>query len=129
MNVSAEFKLESPFELLHVGVEGGVLHDDLLWLDVLYVCHAGSGQLDGAHSGGAARQTRDAGQGGDRVAALEVDDVRKALLPHHRHRPQPGVAQRHLHHLSGQQLGPVRNKETADPLAAECADCQRFGMV
>ena len=109
INISTKFKLETPFKISNVRFER-VLHQYLLRLDGLNVIHTAAGQFDCANPSRDTGYGRDTGNGTDRAATLEVDDVRHRLLSDNGDGPDARVAQRQLHHLPRQQLGSVRNK-------------------
>ena len=121
MNVSAQFKLQSPLEILHVGLVR-VLDNDLLGLDGLDVGHTAVCQLYSPDPGRDPGDGRDARQGVD--ARLEVDNVGHGLLS-----DNGNGAESELHHLTGEQLGAVSDEEAAHPLAAKGAHSQWFRMI
>ena len=132
MNISANFKLEPTLEILQVWLES-ILYDDLLRLNVLDVAHAIC-QLDGSNPGGAgeagdAWQRGYSGDGRDSVSTLEVDNIGHGLLSDKGYGPEPRGAERHPHHLPGEQPGPVRDEEAPHALSPKSADGKRFWMI
>ena len=123
MNISAQFKLQPPLEVLHVGLVR-VLDNYLLGLDRLDVGHAAVGEFNSPDPCRDPRDGRNTRQGGDGGPSLEVDDVGHGLLS-----DNWNGAESELHHLAGEQLGPVSDKEAAHPLAAESAHSQWLRMI
>jgi len=125
MNISPQLKLQATLK--------GVLHNDLLGLDVLNVPDT-AGQLYGSNLG-RARQPGDTGQGGysgdsgDCVSTLKVDNIGHGLLPDQGDGSETRGAEGHPHHLSGEQSGPVRDEEPPNTLPTKSADGKRFGMI